>query len=122
MPREVSDSQYHRWYNHLNPKINKDPWTEEEELILLEAHQELGNRWKKIAERLSGRTDNAIKNHFYSTMRKKLRRINKIMGTRNSTSQVREIKPSILSNIFSISTDGNEKMQDECRELSKILF
>jgi hypothetical protein len=30
------------------------------------------------------RTDNDIKNHFYSTLRRSLRRINKELGDRNS--------------------------------------
>ena len=25
-----------RWYNHLNPDINKQPWTEEEDRIIIE--------------------------------------------------------------------------------------
>lgn len=32
------------------------------------------------------RTDNSIKNHFYSTIRRSLRRICKILGNKNSTS------------------------------------
>ena len=55
-------------------------------------------------------------------MRKKLRRINKMIGTRNSTSQVREIKPSVLSNIFSTLTDGDEEMKEEFSSLSKEIF
>jgi hypothetical protein len=28
-----------RWYNHLNPDINKMPWTEEEDRIIVEVQQ-----------------------------------------------------------------------------------
>ena len=94
----------YRWHNHLNPKINKSAWTDEEERILFQCHQEYGNKWKSIAAHLRGRTDNDIKNKFYSSMRKKLRKINKMLGVKNSTSQVREIKPKVLSNIINAAS------------------
>ena len=64
-----------RWYNHLNPCMNKDNWTEEEENILFSKHIQLGNKWAEIASFLPGRTLNDIKNHFYSKLRKFIRKI-----------------------------------------------
>ncbi|KAL6182008.1 hypothetical protein ACLB2K_043431 [Fragaria x ananassa] len=64
-----------RWTNYLRPDLKRGLLTESEEQLVIDLHARLGNRWSKIAARLPGRTDNEIKNHWNTHIKKKLLRM-----------------------------------------------
>ncbi|KAL6533919.1 hypothetical protein OROHE_013752 [Orobanche hederae] len=72
LPGRIGKQCRERWHNHLNPGINKEAWTQDEELALIRAHQTYGNKWAELTKFLPGRSDNAIKNHWNSSVKKKM--------------------------------------------------
>lgn len=71
LPGRIGKQCRERWLNHLNPDLNRGPWTPEEDQQLLLLHEQFGNHWSKISYLMPSRADNMIKNRWYSTLSKK---------------------------------------------------
>ena len=61
-----------RYLNKLDPKISREPFTEEEDRIILEEYGRIGKKWSEISKILQGRPENSVKNRFYSHIQRKI--------------------------------------------------
>lgn len=59
-----------RFINKLDPMIKRAPFTGEEDELILRLYCQYGTKWNLISRNLPGRPQNAIKNRFYSHLKK----------------------------------------------------
>lgn len=73
--RRCSKSCRLRWTNYLRPGIKRGSFTDQEEKTIIQLQDLLGNKWAAIASYLPERTDNDIKNHWNTHLKKKLKKL-----------------------------------------------
>lgn len=69
MPGKNRRQIRNRYMSALKPGISREGWTEEEVKLLYFWHGRFGNKWCEIAKKMSGRTENQVKNKYYSDKR-----------------------------------------------------
>jgi hypothetical protein len=62
-----------RYQNYLAPSLRADPWTAQEDALLLEKCAQYGTKWNKIAEFFTDRSDNSLRNRWLMLERRKAR-------------------------------------------------
>lgn len=58
-----------KYINYLRPNINRDEWSLEEDLKILDLMTKHGTKWKCIQKEMENRTDNQIKNRYYGRLK-----------------------------------------------------
>ncbi|KAL6008572.1 hypothetical protein ACLOJK_034085 [Asimina triloba] len=85
-----------RWLNYLKPGIKRGNISEDEEDLIIRLHNLIGNR-------LPGRTDNEIKNHWNTHLSKKSLTINQLNWKLNQNNQISSDPSPTL-----IATNGSD--------------
>ncbi|KAL7582282.1 transcription factor MYB4 [Lactuca sativa] len=94
-----------RWMNYLRPTVKRGNFSKEEEDLIDKYHREMGNKWSAIAAKLPGRSDNEIKNHWHTHLKKRTSKHNQDFSKKEEeSSSIEQIMqftgqpPSFISN------------------------
>lgn len=95
-----------RYLTHIEALSHKQEWNRHLEEKLVELHDETGNKWAVIGQKMGGISDNSIKNHFYSLLRRALRKLNSVLQ-REHIREIKDFKPPILYRIVEVADERN---------------
>ena len=113
-PKQIKD----RYINYLRDGLKKEPWTKQEEQIILSMYQAIGPRWSRMMCNLPGRSGNDIKNRWYKHITKKTRKKNL-----NNSSFTQNIKESSnITNNSQFETNNYNQINYHDHNESNIIY
>ena len=60
-----------RYKTYLSPQVKNGPWSYEEDIYLIRLYSENGPKWAEISKYFQGRSDNNVKNRWYTHLKSK---------------------------------------------------
>lgn len=94
-PRQVRE----RWVNYLSPAITHDPWTKEEDELIMKLVANFGKKWAYISRSFNQRTDVSIKNRYFLLQRREKNDIRKTLMSQLSKKKLNQLESQIKNNL-----------------------
>jgi hypothetical protein len=100
-----------RWVNILNPDIKKGDWSDKEQELIFNKLPTFMTSWSLMAGALTGRTENSIKNYFYSSVRR--------LKSNLAVSAIRDVWVDRVSTVESVFQE-NLTLRSEIQKLNTL--
>ena len=106
-----------RWSGILSPELNKEAWTPQEDALLIQLHNQFGNKWALISTYLPGRSRIGLRNRWNLHMRHQRRHSlnSSIEGLNSFDANIPmaigvngQANPDIIANDENQSSDSSE--------------
>jgi hypothetical protein len=121
MPTRNGKQIRDRFLNYLDPNINRDKFTEDEDKHIIENYIKHGSKWSVIAKNFPGRTGDMIKNRFYSCLKRKIHiyEVNSNKRLRKKYYKSKKIKNSKAATNHIVTCNGAEIEGEKVLDNSK---
>ncbi|OHT14823.1 Myb-like DNA-binding domain containing protein [Tritrichomonas foetus] len=111
-PRQVRE----RYQNYLSPSLNTSRWTIEEDTLLVQKVQEIGQKWVKISRFFPNRTDQMMKNRYNVLKRKQMKKMasienSSVSSSTDSSSESNVSSPEPSNNFYAPQISHNMSQQ-----------